>query len=213
MSSTFIVFAKAPRAGQAKTRLAPALGAEGAAALAATLLGHAMQQAADAAAALGASLQLCVTPDIHDPLFAPLVQRHGADLTAQGSGDLGARMDRALTLALKRGDRALLMGTDAPALDTAVLLQANRALNDADAVFVPALDGGYVLVGLRSPAPLLFDDMVWSTAAVMQDTRVRARRAGLRWVELAPLADIDEPQDLVHLPPGWRQGSSSAPGT
>jgi rSAM/selenodomain-associated transferase 1 len=203
VSSTFIVFAKAPLAGQAKTRLVPALGAEGAAALAARLLAHAVQQAAAAAAALGAGLQLCVTPDIHDPLFAPLVQRYGLILTTQGSGDLGERMHRALTLALAQADRALLMGTDAPALDSALLLQANQALDQADAVFVPALDGGYALVGLRAPAPALFSSMVWSTAAVMQDTRVRARQAGLRLVELAPVPDIDVPQDLAHLPQGW----------
>lgn len=206
MSCTFIVFAKAPRAGQAKTRLEPALGAEGAAALAARLLDHAVQQAADAAKALGAGLQLCVTPDIHDPLFAPLAQRHGLTLTAQGPGDLGERMHRALAHALALSDRALLMGTDAPALDTALLLQANQALDQADAVFVPALDGGYALVGLNTPAPALFVDMVWSTAAVMQDTRARAQRAGLRLAELAPVADIDEAQDLVHLPPAWLQG-------
>ena len=212
MSSTFIVFAKAPRAGQAKTRLAPALGAEGAAALAARLLGHAVQEAAAAAKTVGAQLQLCVSPDIPDPLFTPWVQRHGATLTAQGSGDLGQRMHRALTLALGQADRALLMGTDAPALDAAVLLRAHQALDQADAVFVPALDGGYVLVGLCKPAPALFSDMVWSTATVMQDTRRRARQAGLRLVELAPVADIDEPQDLVHLPAGWLQGLPAAPG-
>lgn len=65
---------------------------------------------------------------------------------------------------------ALLLGTDAPALTSAVLLAAAAALEAADAVFVPALDGGYALVCLRRPAPELFDAMPWSNAQVMAQT-------------------------------------------
>jgi len=60
------------------------------------------------------------------------------------------------------------------------------------------------LVGLRRPAPRLFEDMRWSTPQVMQHTRQRAAALGLRVAELEPLADIDVPADLVHLPPGLR---------
>ena len=69
-----------------------------------------------------------------------------------------------------------------------------------------ALDGGYALVGLRRPAPTLFDGIAWSTPAVMAATRDRAAAAGLRWAELAPVADIDEPADLARLPASWRRG-------
>ena len=96
-----------------------------------------------------------------------------------------------------------MIGTDAPAIDAALLQQAARALEEADAVFVPALDGGYALIGLRQSAPQLFADMVWSTASVMTVTRSRLRAAGMRHTELAPVADIDEPADLVHVPVGW----------
>jgi hypothetical protein len=71
-------------------------------------------------------------------------------------------------------------------------------------VFVPALDGGYALVGLTRPAPALFMGMTWSTSQVMARTRERARQAGLHWAELPAVADIDEPDDLLHLPAGWR---------
>jgi rSAM/selenodomain-associated transferase 1 len=204
MSVALIVFAKAPVAGQAKTRLVPALGPDGAAALARRLLDHAVGQAGAAARSLHASLELCVTPHAEHDAFARLALGHGLELTTQGGGDLGARMDRALRRSLWHADRALLMGTDAPALDAAMLLQAAQALEDADAVFVPAFDGGYALVGLRAPAPRLFDGMAWSTPGVMQATRERARAVGLHLAELPPLADIDEPADLVHLPAAWR---------
>ena len=216
MSSPFdgtalIVFAKAPVAGLAKTRLIPALGPDGAAALAQQLLEHAV--AAAMAADLGA-VELCTTPHASHPVFRQLAARHALALTGQGDGDLGERMNRALNRVLNRvlnyrqpaGARALLIGTDAPALDAAMLRSAALALDGHDAVFVPALDGGYALVGLSRPAPGLFAGMTWSTAQVMNETRERARAAGLRWAELPPVADIDVAADLVHLcnlPGAW----------
>ena len=99
MSTALIVFAKAPEPGRAKTRLAPALGPEGAAALAVRLLEHAVTQAA---AARFDALELCVTPDAGHPVFARLAAAHGLQLTHQGDGDLGARMARATARALER---------------------------------------------------------------------------------------------------------------
>jgi rSAM/selenodomain-associated transferase 1 len=203
MKPAVIVFAKAPLPGLAKTRLAPALGAPGAAALAARLLRHAVQQAM--AAGLG-PVEICCAPDAGHALFAELAQQHGLALTLQGEGDLGQRMDRAFRRVLGQGlqgQGALLMGADAPALDAARLRQAAAALARSPAVFVPALDGGYALVGLRQPAPCCFEDMAWSTPQVMQHTRRRLQAAGLGWAELAPVSDIDEPADLHHLPAGW----------
>ena len=197
---TVIVMAKAPVAGFAKTRLIPALGAAGAAALAERLLDRAVAQAR--VAGLG-PVEVCCAPDTEHPALARLASRIGARLTCQAQGDLGARMAQALEKALSVADRVLLMGTDAPALDAAMLRRAAGALDDVDAVFVPAFDGGYALVGLRRHAPSLFDNMAWSTASVMADARLRLAAAGLRHVELPPVADIDEPADLVHLPAGW----------
>lgn len=202
MRTAITIFAKAPVAGFAKTRLIPTLGPLGAAALAHKLLYHAVAQALAAGCE---TVDLCVTPDTAHPAFLQLAaQSQGRlQLSLQGSGDLGQRMDRALTFALQRHDRAILMGTDAPHLDTYALQVAVQALQDHDAVFVPALDGGYALVGLTQAQPSLFSDMPWSTSQVMAESRNRARRAGLRWTELAPVADVDEPPDLVHVPSGW----------
>ena len=196
-----VVFAKAPLPGYAKTRLIPALGAEGAARLARGLLEAALDAALDAG--IG-PVELCCAPDARQPAFADLARRAEASLTGQGEGDLGERMARALARSLREHAAAIVIGTDAPGLDAAYLRGAADALATHDAVFGPALDGGYTLVGLRRPAPALFEGIDWSTPQVMAQTRARLARLGLRHAELAPLADIDEPADLRHLQAAWR---------
>jgi uncharacterized protein len=197
------LMARAPVAGRAKTRLVPRLGAAGAAALAERLLLHAVTQAVEAR--LG-DVTVWATPDISHPAFENARQQHGVTLAQQLlSPDLGARMAHVFSSCFAHSQEPLLlMGSDIPALSAQVLQQAAQALETHDAVFVPALDGGYALVGLRAPAPSLFSDMVWSTPQVMAHTRARLRAAGLRHHELAALPDIDEPADLVHLPAAWR---------
>ena len=69
----------------------------------------------------------------------------------------------------------------------------------AGAVFIPAKDGGYVLVGLRQPQPGLFHGIDWSTERVMAQTRQRAHALGVALRELAPLWDVDTPDDLARL--------------
>jgi len=201
MRCAIIIMAKAPVPGFAKTRLIPALGAEAAASLAERLLHHALQQAL--LAHVG-PVELCVAPDPAHPSFASLRTTPRVSWAEQGRGDLGERMNRAFARTLDGGvTGALLIGTDAPGLDADALRHAAAELAAHDAVFVPALDGGYALVGLRRTAPHLFDAMPWSTSAVMARTRERALGAGMKVAELLPVADIDEPQDLVHLPAGW----------
>lgn len=207
MNTAIIVFAKAPVAGLAKTRLAPALGLDGAAALAQRMLDHTLAQAV--AADIG-PVELCATPDTTHPALQQAARAWGTQLAGQGDGDLGQRMHRAFVRCLAQHPRALLLGTDAPALDAAVLRAAAHALQRHAAVFVPALDGGYAAVGLRQADSRWFLGMRWSHAAVMADTRARLRQAGVDWTELAPVADIDEPVDLVHLPPGWLPGAVPA---
>jgi uncharacterized protein len=210
VSTALVIFAKAPVPGLAKTRLAPALGAEGAAALAERLLAHAVAQALALPADRVNRIELCVTPSIDHPAFDRALAQAAAQvpgrlhLTLQGEGDLGARMHNAFVRVLAQHPQALLIGTDAPALNADRLAEAAEALKSRDAVFVPALDGGYALVGLSCPAPALFHDMPWSTAQVMALTAERAQALGLRWTRLAPVADIDEPTDLQHLPAHWR---------
>jgi len=210
MTTAVIVFAKAPVPGLAKTRLAPALGEAVAAALAERMLRHALAQAV--AAGIG-PVELCATPDAPHPALRAMAGSFGAALAVQGTGDLGARMARALRRQLRRWPRALLVGTDSPALGARQLQEAARALDDHDAVFVPTLDGGYVLVGQRRPGDgRCFRGMAWSHPRVMDETRRRLAEAGLRWAELSPVRDIDGPADLASLPPEWREGLPVMPG-
>ncbi len=192
--------AKAPRPGLAKTRLAAALGDEGAARLAERMLRHAVRQAVRAG--IG-PVELRITPDADHPAFEALVREHGIALALQGDGDLGARMEHALAQGLAHAPAAVVIGTDAPALDAALLRAAARALATHEAVLVPALDGGFVLLGLTRCPPGLLAGMQWSHARVLHDTRARLALAGLRVAELPALADIDSPDDLQHLPSGW----------
>ena len=198
-----IVFAKAPRPGLAKTRLIPALGAAGAAALAARMLAHTLDQAL--ASGVGA-VELCVAPAPGDAVWQGVELPEGLALTAQGEGDLGVRMARATQRAIEAGDSCagvLLIGTDCPAVDAVCLRQAASALEETDAVIAPTADGGYALLGLRRFDASLFADIAWSTPAVAATTLARLEMLGWSCTRLALLHDIDEPADLVHLPPGW----------
>lgn len=199
-----MVFAKAPQPGRVKTRLIPVLGETGAAQLQQQLIERTLRTAA--AAGLGA-VELWCAPDPHDPYFSDCAKRHEITLRAQGEGDLGLRMARALESALAEGAPGLLIGCDCPALTPAYLCEAAGALAGGDeAVFGPAEDGGYVLVGVaRSPAAELFEAIAWGGAMVMQETRARLARGNWRWRELAPLWDVDRPEDLARLRqlPAW----------
>lgn len=207
-----IVFAKAPRPGLAKTRLIPALGAAGAAALAARMLAHTLDQAL--ASGIGV-VELCAAPAPGDAVWEGVELPEGLVLTAQGEGDLGERMARAAQRACDafdacKADEAgaagagvLLIGTDCPELDAACLRRAASALGETDAVIAPTADGGYALLGLRRFDASLFADIAWSTPTVAAATLERLHALGWSCTRPPLLRDIDEPVDLGHLPPGW----------
>jgi len=202
--TAILVFARAPVAGEAKTRLIPALGAAGAAALHERLVDRALATAV--AAAVG-PVELCCTPDDPHPALVALARAHGAGLAAQGPGDLGARMNAALRRALAGARAAIVIGSDCPALTPQHLREAAAALAaGVDAVLAPAEDGGYVLIGLKRAAPSLFERVAWGGPAVMAETRARLAALGLRWQALETLWDVDRPADLDRLPRELRRG-------
>lgn len=197
MNTHLVVFAKAPQAGLVKTRLMPALGAQGAADLARRMLQHTLQQAM--AAQVG-PVELCMSPGPDDAAWAGVEIPAAVLRTSQGDGDLGQRMARAVERVTASGQSILLMGTDCPALNAARIAGAAQALAHHDAALVPVADGGYVLVGLHAPCPAIFADMAWSTPSVAAVTLQRMVMLGQRvWVG-PTLHDIDEPADLVHVP-------------
>lgn len=189
-----MVFAKAPIAGAVKTRLIPALGADGTAALHAMLTRHCI---ATAVAAQLCPIELWCSPDTNHPFFTQCSKDYGVTLWEQQGNDLGARMAHAFDTVLQQNPYAVIIGTDCPALTSQDLRTALDTLRDGfDAVIGPAEDGGYVLLGLRKAVPLLFEDIAWGSGAVLALTRERLKRLQWRWHELAPRRDVDRPEDL-----------------
>ena len=192
-----IVFAKAPVAGSVKTRLIPALGAEGAADLARRMLDHTLRQAQASGAQ---AVELCMSPGSKDLAWQSVTLPQSVEKSDQGQGDLGSRMNRAIERAFAQTPGpVLVIGTDCPALSAEHLAWAARQLDQHDAVLLPASDGGYVLIGLRAPCPGLFSDMAWSTSTVASETLRRMASLGLRVWRGPVFHDIDEPSDLIHL--------------
>ena len=193
-SVAIAVLAKAPIPGFAKSRLAPALGEEGAAALQAKLIARTVATACRAA--LG-PVSLWASPEISHPMFHALAQQHLLTLAQQPEADLGQRM---LTAVCAAAGPCLVIGTDCPALSVDHLHSAATHLRcGIDAVLIPAGDGGYVLIGMRAPQPALFDGIAWGTDTVAAETRRRLAHLGLSWREPAQLWDIDRPEDVARL--------------
>ncbi|WP_193161282.1 TIGR04282 family arsenosugar biosynthesis glycosyltransferase [Microbulbifer hainanensis] len=199
-SPRLLVFAKAPLPNTAKTRLIPALGARGAAALAEKMLHHTLRECT--AAAIG-PVELCVAPDRDHPYWRECTLPADIEVSDQGEGDLGQRLWRAAARTTTTGEPVLLLGTDCPQLTAARLRAAAAALQEADAVMHPARDGGYTLLGLNRVESALFEGIAWSTAAVARQTRERLVQCGMRSIQLETLTDIDEPEDLEALPADW----------
>lgn len=190
MSVQIAIFARAPVPGAAKTRLIPLLGAEGAAKLHERLVTHAVNRAL--AADVG-PVTLWGAPDSSHPFFA----QTGAALADQQGADLGARMLHAFEAA--QGP-LLLIGADCPAINARDLRWCAQALHEgAPALFLPAEDGGYGLVGLARPIPQIFSDMQWGVADVMARTRARLLQADIPWLEGRTIWDVDRPDDYARL--------------
>lgn len=180
-----ILFARAPRLGAVKRRLARGIGAMAALRFYRAQLARTLRLARDPRW----RVELAVTPDRGAACWPRGVAR-----VPQGQGDLGARMGRALG----RHRRAVLVGSDIPHLSRADIAAAFRALGRAQAVFGPAEDGGYWLVGLGPRRPSRpFADVRWSTAHALGDTL--ANFAGRRIALLRTLRDVDTAEDLAAI--------------
>jgi rSAM/selenodomain-associated transferase 1 len=178
------VLTRVPLPGQTKTRLIPELGPEGAAALAAAMA----HDVFDLVRATGLPARVYVA----GPIDHPWVRALDLPVEAQPDGDLGARIAHAL-----RGG-GVAIGTDAPSLPLALLVDAHDALRTHDVALSPAQDGGYVLVGCNTPAGL-FDGIPWSTDRTLDAQVARVHALGRTLRMLPGAADVDTPEDLVRL--------------
>jgi uncharacterized protein len=189
-SPLLIIMLKAPVMGRAKTRLAREIGQ-----VAATRFARNAARAAIARLSRDRRWRtlLAVTPDT--AAAAPVWPRHCAAV-GQGRGDLGARMDRLLGPAFRP---AVLIGGDIPGVSPAMIAAAFRLLRGGDAVFGPAEDGGYWLIGVnrRAPARGMFDGVRWSTRHALADTVANLPRARIRYA--ARLGDVDDAESYQRL--------------
>lgn len=190
--STILLFAKDPRGGLAKTRLARVIGDEAAAALYEAFVGDLLDVVATLQQRRQAVGELHTDTPTDSWSACPFPRRQ------QAPGDLGAKMLHALNGALSAGHpQAIVLASDAPSLPQAHL----EALlcRTEDVVFGPCDDGGYYAVACRRTHSAMFDAIEWSTDRALEQSIAAARRSGLT-VGLGPAwFDVDEPADLVRL--------------
>jgi uncharacterized protein len=198
-----IIFTRYPTPGLAKTRLIPVLGTVGAATLHQQMAEHTLAQVRHLQKRCPITVEIQFTGSDRAQMAAWL----GADLTYQPQcdGDLGDRMQHACQTAFTVGaDAVILIGTDCPDLEAALLATACQQLQTHDLVIGPASDGGYYLIGLQRFMPELFRNMPWSTSTVLSNTLAIARQNHLATYLLPVLTDVDYPQDL----PVWENAKS-----
>lgn len=177
-----------PVPGQAKTRLIPALGPEGAAALHRQLA----ERTVSTVRASGVPFTLWGTGGTEAQFTEWL---RPLDVQLQGEGDLGRRL-----LAAAPPYPVIFIGTDAPDLTAQHLRDAARALADDAFVIGPAADGGYWLLGLPRAADTLFQGIDWGTETVFQTTITKMEAIGIKPKLLPELHDLDRPEDLDRWP-------------
>lgn len=188
MKHVAIIFARAPRLGTVKTRLAREVGARAALRFHQSMLTGLLRGLANEHRF---RVVLALSPERARLRTPPRISR-----IPQGLGDLGQRMERAFRCFPR--DRVVLVGCDIPDLGSADLVAAFRALGRSQAVFGPAEDGGYWLVGMgpRRPAHP-FAGVRWSSSRALADTLVNFRRHPP--ARLRTLADVDSAADLHRL--------------
>lgn len=189
------VFAKEPRTGQVKTRLAAATSSAWAARAAEAFLRDTLGRMVN----VRAERFLAYSPPGAADYFQSLASDRYQSLP-QGEGDLGQRLRRFFADRLALGfQRIVVIGTDSPTLPPANVERAFEKLASADVVLGPASDGGYYLVGLARQMPDIFEGVTWGSAKVLDQTVARLPRDGCRLALLQPWYDVDSPDDWQTL--------------
>ncbi len=195
--TVILVFAKAPVAGSVNTRLIPDLGVQAATKLQEDFIYqrlHMLQQADLCAVTL-----MCA-PDAHHECFVQCQQQYNVTLQQQTGDDLGGRMFNGIEKSLRSYKYCIVIGTDAPVLDAAQITSAIETLredksNNFHVVFVPAEDGGYVLIGMDKAHGFLFSNIRWGSDEVMQQSREALKKNNINFTELAECWDVDNLND------------------
>ena len=188
-----IQFAKFPRLGAVKTRLQGLLTEQGSYDLHIKLLTHVNQTIEES----GFNHVLALDK-LGELECINSIAKQTPILLQQGH-DLGAKMQAALNWGLKRYQKVVIVGSDCPVLDAEFYAKVCRTLDEYDQVFIPAEDGGYVLIAAKTINPVIFKDMPWGTGEVMTETKSRLDQQGKAYKCLAELWDVDRPEDYQRL--------------
>jgi len=197
-SGVLIILTRTPVAGKTKTRLIPALGAEGAVRLHRKMLLRTIEIACQSDFT---RCELHAWPDTQHDFLQQLSVQFPVGIYAQKGKNLGERMCNAVTRALTRYDFVVIVGCDIPLLNLPDLNHAHAILQQqqADAVLGPSEDGGYYLIGMDRAEPSLFQGLRWGSVDVVDYTRTRLAECGWCWKETSILWDVDDHTDLVKL--------------
>jgi len=207
------VFARAPVAGRAKTRLISLLGAQGAASLQAALTSDALRKVAGLKGRVRPYLFWAGNPLILGRRQAEATPRKLSRVTPhlskfrvirQQGQDLGERLENAFGRLLRFHPSGVIIGTDSPLVPVRILRQALRELEVCGSVLGPCPDGGYYLIALRRPVDPeslrgIFRKVRWSTGFAFRDTLCKLLRLGLSCSVLEDCADVDLPHDFQRL--------------
>ena len=193
MDNAIIIFIKNPELGKVKTRLAATVGSERALGIYQQLIALTLKAVKhiNADKFIYFSDMTDSSISFMDVAFYQVVQ-HGKDL--------GERMEHAFTDVFKKLYRNIvIIGTDCPGIDSAILETAFLKLSSSDVVIGPATDGGYYLLGMSKECPMLFRNIEWSTSTVLQKTIAFCNDNAIGYSLLTELSDVDEEKDLIHL--------------
>ncbi|HEX9971000.1 MAG TPA: TIGR04282 family arsenosugar biosynthesis glycosyltransferase [bacterium] len=195
-NNALILFTKAPRLGQVKTRLQPELTPEQSLLLYQAMVEDTVRQFNDVAFC---DLKIFFHPaDANGEMKIWLGNQF--DYFPQQGHDLGERMHHAIAEMLnQKYDKVTLVGSDIPNLDATTMLRAFASMDNHDVVLGPSNDGGYYLIGMKLPHPELFKEIVWSTNLVLQQTIHRARAIELKIIQLEKKSDIDSYHEVQSL--------------
>jgi rSAM/selenodomain-associated transferase 1 len=200
------VFCKAPVPGKVKTRLFPQLNTVQAAEVHQRLteltLGKICQSELS-------DVELWCSPDTDHVFFAKCHNNYPLALKTQSQGDLGFRMNHALTEGLKKYRQVVLIGCDCPSFEYSDFVAALCALDQGcDSVLAPTEDGGYSLIGLTRPVPELFSGINWGTSEVLESTKSKIHKLKLDCHELPLQWDVDYYEDYLRF---LKTGITSSP--
>ena len=195
MSKALLIFVKNAIRGQVKTRLAATVGDE--------LAMHVYQQL------LEHTRKVSQVVDVDKYVYyADFIAKEDTwsnshfQKRVQKGNDLGDRMQHAFSCAFENGyEHVIIIGSDCPGIDEKILEVAFSYLKNYDVVIGPANDGGYYLLGMKKFYPQLFNNIAWSTTAVLNQTIAKCRELGIMYTALPLLHDVDEEKDLIHLKP------------